>query len=85
MITDIESILIYIKRLATPEEKDMIKHALREVQTPPLNQEFIIQRVIKEAGEHYRAGNKVNAVKLTKDMTGWGLKECKNWCDQMFS
>jgi hypothetical protein len=31
--------------------------------------------------DEIKSGNKLAAVKLLKDKTGWGLKECKDWVD----
>lgn len=83
-MTVIDWILKYIREEATDVEKSAIKAQLNKIQTPELNKEWVIERLVEKAGEVYRSGQKLQAVKMTKDATGWGLKDCKEWCEKMF-
>ncbi len=76
----IDFIISYIKEEASLQEKDTIKMALGS--NPPLEVDTVLSRMLTKCSEMwYSDGSKLQVVKYVKDVTGWLLKESKDWCD----
>lgn len=78
----IEFIISYLGSKATPEEKEQVRSLLKPHAAPPIEPNVILDRLLTNSKTKWMNGDgKLNLVKYVKDITGWGLKECKDWCD----
>lgn len=81
----IDFILSYLREEATYEEKVMIrKEFFPNYTPPPINPEAVMQSLINNCHRKWiESGRKekLMVVKYIKDVTGWGLKEAKDWGD----
>jgi len=77
----IDFIASYMKLEATPMERARIKEILQSLEAPPLNADEVIARLHHRCKVMFNGNNRLDVVKHVKEITGWGLKECKEWCD----
>lgn len=78
----IEFIVSYLRTEANQSEKAMVRDVLRAQDHPPLETERLVERLMELCKKQYNGINKLHVVKLIKDITGWGLKESKDWGDK---
>ena len=78
----VEIITDYITKNATGEEILIIETAIKNRKGPQINPELVMERLIWNSKILWEQdGNKLMTVKYVKNITGWGLKEAKDWCD----
>jgi hypothetical protein len=70
------ALIIFGKQKKVPKNEHNEKHANKAIGLD--NKEATD---FKDVFDEIKAGNKLGAVKLLKDKTGWSLKECKDWVD----
>jgi ribosomal protein L7/L12 len=88
----IDFIVAYLRENATTQE--IIKVAAivnaKQYKHPPLEESVVLERIaikcvqlMSPVGEIKDGYRKLNCVKYIKDVTGWGLKESKDWFDNV--
>jgi hypothetical protein len=78
----IDFILSYLREEATPEERHRVKRLLNPIEHPPIIPEVVVERLLTKCQVEWTIHrNKLGLVKYIKDVTGWGLKECKEWLE----
>lgn len=76
-------VISYIREEATTEQLNQIRDVLDPpLKPPPVNESEIISRLMANARQMKgRNESKLQIVKYVKDITGWGLKDCKDWVE----
>lgn len=81
-------IISYIREEASPYELVRIRKTMQEMgivspfKTPDIVPEKILENLVIQSKRKFEKGEgKLFTIKYVKDVTGWGLKECKDWCD----
>lgn len=77
--TFLEVIVDYIKTASAQEV--MVLRTEIEQRVPNINPITVLENLTRKCTEMYDGTNKLSMVKYIKDVTGWGLKEAKDWAD----
>lgn len=82
----IEFIVLYLRDEATDPEIDEVRELVkRQVYEPPkIEGAIVLRRLTEKCQERRSSGEgKLSLVKYIKDVTGWGLKDCKDWAESI--
>jgi hypothetical protein len=79
----VDFIISYLKTEATPAELYQIRTSLLGYTAPPIVAEVVLGRMLDVCRNKWtqEVKSKLEIIKYVKDVTGWGLKECKDWVE----
>jgi hypothetical protein len=82
----IDFVISYLRDEATDTERLLVLNTLRdyEYKAPSIDSDLILQNLYRMCKSMIStgAGNNLQCIKYIKDVTGWGLKDCKDWFDR---